>query len=89
MAAVAVPLVVAGIGAGVAIYTQKKQEDAAKAAQSKLPKPIALPLQADQTPLDAQASRRRRLAGGFAATSLTGPQGLGGTVGQRSALLGT
>lgn len=88
MAEAAIPLVVAGIGAGVAIYSQKKQSDDAAAARKAIPKPPVAPIQPDQASLDQQAARRRRFAAGANPTMLTGPQGIAPPVGL-SATLGT
>lgn len=79
MGAAAVPLVVAAIGAGTAIYTQRQNEQAMEAAARKtrpIP-PAAAKKYADQSELDVQAVRRRRAAAGLPSTALTGPQGLG------------
>lgn len=82
-AAVAVPLVVAAIGAGAAVYSAQQ----ARKNQPALPPLPKLPTLADQAPLDAQAAQRRRLAAGANSTQLTGPQGLGVDSSQRRASL--
>lgn len=73
-AAVAVPLIAAGIGAGASVWTASQNRKAAE--RNKPAMPPAAPIMADQAPLDAQAVKRRRAAAGFQSTVLTGPQGL-------------
>jgi hypothetical protein len=82
-AAVAVPLVVAAIGAGATVYAAN-QASKNKPSLPPIPKVPALP---DQAPLDAQAAQRRRAVAASQSTLLTGPQGLGADASQKRATL--